>query len=54
MEKEEFRSVKVALNESLSLIFEEYESLIDDDLREKYDGVIEKIQHAIKLMEKYD
>lgn len=54
MEKEELCSVKKALNESLSLIFEEYESLLDDDLRQKYDDVIEQLQHAIKLMEKYD
>jgi len=37
-----------ALEEALSLISEEYESLQDDELRQKYDDVIEKIHRAIK------
>ncbi len=37
-----------ALEEALSLISEEYETLQDEELRQKYDNVIEKLQNAIK------
>lgn len=54
MRKENLESVVNALKEALSLILEEYESLQDDDLRQKYDVVIEKLEAAIKLIKNYD
>jgi len=40
-----------ALKEALSLIWDEYESLVLDELRVKYDSVIQKLQNAIVQIE---
>lgn len=48
MKKVELQSIINALEEALSLILEEYETLQDEELKQKYDSVIEKLQNAIK------
>lgn len=48
MNNEKIQSIVNALEEALSLILEEYETLQDEELRQKYDSVIEKLQNAIK------
>ncbi len=48
------QSINSALKAGLSLIWEEYETLQDDDLKERYDSAIEKLQNAIKQMESID
>lgn len=48
MKKEELQSIINALEEALSLISEEYETLQDEELKQKYDAVVEKLEKAIK------
>ncbi len=54
MKKEELQPIINALEEALSLILEEYETLQDEELKQKYDGVVEKLEKAIKQAETYD
>lgn len=54
MNKEKLQSIINALEEALSLISEEYETLQDEELKQKYDGVIGKLEKAIKLAKTYD
>lgn len=48
MNNEKTQLIISALSEALSLISGEYETLQDEELREEYDNVIEKLQNAIK------
>jgi len=54
MSNEKLQSIINALEEALSLILEEYETLQDVELKQKYDDVIEKLQKAIKRAKSYD
>lgn len=54
MNNEKLQSISNALEEALSLILEEYETLQDEEWRQKYDSVIEKLQKAIKQAKTYD
>ena len=54
MNNKSLQSVINVLEEALSLILEEYETLQDDELKQKYDDVIEKLQKAIKQIKRYD
>ena len=54
MNNEKPQLIVNALEEALSLISEEYETLQDEELRQKYDSVIEKLQNAIKQAKIYD
>lgn len=54
MKKDELQLIINALEEALSLITGEYESLQDEELQQEYDGVIEKLQNAIKKAKNYD
>ena len=40
-----------ALKEALSLIWDEYESLDHDELKSRYDEVIQKLQNAVAQIE---
>lgn len=44
--------VENALNNALYLISEEYQALMDEDLKEDYESVIEDINNALKELEK--
>lgn len=48
MNDEKLQFIANALEEALSLILEEYETLQDEELKQKYDSVIKKLQKAIK------
>lgn len=48
MNNKKTQSIVNALEEALSLISEEYETLQDEELKQKYDSVIKKLQNAIK------
>ncbi len=48
MNNKKIQSIINALEEALSLTSEEYETLQDEELKQKYDSVIEKLQNAIK------
>ena len=52
MNNEKTQSIVNALEEALSLILEEYETLQDEELKQRYDSVIEKLQNAIKQAKK--
>ena len=41
-----------ALEEAQFLISDEYQSVQDDELRQKYDSVLDKIQKAINILKK--
>jgi len=41
------QSITDALEEARSLISEEYQALINDDLKERYEYVLEKLREAI-------
>lgn len=43
-----------SLEEALSLILEEYETLQDEELKQKYDSVIKKLQESIKQAKNYN
>jgi len=40
-----------ALNSALSLLNDEYETVIPDDLRDRYEETIDEIEKAIKIIE---
>jgi hypothetical protein len=44
--------VLIALKEAEHLLLEEYQSVIDDDLCQKYDSVLEKFEIEIKQIKK--
>lgn len=52
MENNKLNFIIFTLEEALSLILEEYESLQDDELKVKYDEVIKNLQKAIKQIKK--
>lgn len=54
MNNEKSQLIINALSEALALISGEYETLQDEELREEYDNVIEKLQNAIKQAKTYD
>lgn len=53
MNDKKLQSIIYALELALSLILEEYETLQDEELKEKYDDVIEKLKKAIKQAKTY-
>lgn len=54
MKKEKLNIIKDALEESEYLISEEYQSLIDDDLKERYDTVLAKLENALKQIKNHN
>lgn len=54
MTDEELKLIINALEEALSLILEEYETLQDEEWKQKYDSVIEKLQKAIEQARTYN
>lgn len=54
MNVKKLQSINYALETALSLILEEYETLQDKELKEKYDDAIEKLQKAIKQAKNYN
>lgn len=53
MKREDFQLISSALEEALSLIREEYETLQDEELKERYEEVDEKITKAIRQVKTY-
>lgn len=45
--------IENALNNALYLISEEYQSLMDEDLKENYESVIDDINNALKELEEF-
>jgi len=41
-----------ALNNALYLISEEYQSLLDDDLKQNYNKVIEELNNSLQLLKR--
>ena len=54
MDNEKLQSMIGALKSALWLISEEYETLQDKEWKQNYDGVIKKLQEAIKQAETHD
>jgi putative AlgH/UPF0301 family transcriptional regulator len=48
MQKMNFAIIVKALEESRWLISDEYSAVIDDDIKQKYEEVLEKIDIALK------
>ncbi|WP_347172594.1 hypothetical protein [Polaribacter uvawellassae] len=48
----ELKKIKDALESSLSLLNEEFESLTLDELKEEYLSVIQKIENALNSLDK--
>lgn len=55
MSKNEINTIINALKDALYLISDEYESLIDAELKDKYVDVMAKIENAVELLKRnYD
>ncbi|MCX5699745.1 MAG: hypothetical protein NTX01_08650 [Candidatus Omnitrophica bacterium] len=52
MTKKDMDLIVDALQEARSLISEEYQALLDEELRHRYDEVLGKVERAIKQIGK--
>ncbi|MCA9364440.1 MAG: hypothetical protein KC736_00935 [Candidatus Moranbacteria bacterium] len=54
MKKEEAQIIIYAMKTALALLTQEYETLDDEELQQKYDEATKKLQEAINIMKTYD